>query len=73
MHFEGTVFCKEVHQTLNYGLDILFLRLFHECHIYGYLIFDCETSKQLEHKNSEMLGKHLEEVFFDLVLKIMQF
>ena len=55
MHFEGTAFCKEVHQTLNYGLDILFLRLFHECDIYGYLIFDCETSKQLEHKNSEML------------------
>ena len=35
---------QEVNQTLNYGLDAQFLRLFHECNLYGYLIFDCEIS-----------------------------
>ena len=44
-------FLQEVLQPLNY-------RPFHECDLYGYLIFDCETSKQMEHKKIEMLRKH---------------
>ena len=45
---------QEVHQTLNCGLDIRFLKLFYECDLYGYLISDCEISKLLEHKKTEM-------------------
>ena len=55
MSFEGTVFLQEVYQALNYGFHIQFLRLLHECDLFGYLVSDCEISKQLEHKEIEML------------------
>ena len=52
-------FCKlllqEVHQTLDHGLDIQFLWLLHEWGLYGYLIFDCEISKQVKHEKIGML------------------
>ena len=31
-------------QEVHYDFVIQFLRLFHECDLYGYLIFDCEAS-----------------------------
>ena len=49
MNFEGTVICKKFIKRMQ------FLRLFHECDLYGCLIYDCETSKQLEHRKMEML------------------
>ena len=55
MDFERTVFCIKFSSNVELCYDIQFLRFFHECDLYGYLIFDCETSKQLEHKKVEML------------------
>ena len=46
---------EEIHETLNYGLDMQFLKLFHGCDLYGCLIYDCELLKQLENKKTEML------------------
>ena len=63
---------QEVNQTLNSGLDTQFLRFFHECDLYGYLVFDRKTSKQLENKNITLLRKHKEELFFVQILRNMQ-
>ena len=49
--------------TLNFGLGMQFLRLFHGCNLYGCLIYDCETSKQLEHKKNWDVMKALKRSF----------
>ena len=54
---------QEVCQTFSYVLDIQFLSRFHEWNSYGYLIVDCETSKQLEHEKIQMLLKALRRSF----------
>lgn len=54
---------QEVYQTFSYVLDIQFLSRFHEWNSYGYLIVDCETSKQLEHEKIQMLLKALRRSF----------
>ena len=46
MNFEGIL--QEVDKTFNYALD---------GDLHSYLIFGSETSKQLEHKKTEMLWK----------------
>ena len=51
---------------MNCGLDIQFLRPFHECNLYGYLTFYFETSKQLKHPKIVKCCENIEKKFSNL-------